>query len=385
MIPLLFMVVLIGLGERIGARFVPKYLEALGGGALVIGLYGALENLVGALWSLPGGVLSDRLGPRRALLVFNLISIAGYALVVLFPSWPAVLAASCLFLAWSALSLPATLSFVSKRMPGRRALGVSLHSMVRRVPMAIGPILGGWLIARYGLVDGVRVSFGIALVFALLAIPFQQRMAGDQPQPFEEISPWRLLRGFRPELHRLLVSDILIRFCEQIPNAFVVLWVMNVAGKSAPDFGWLSALEMATAMAIYLPVAYFSDRAERKPYVVATFAFFTLFPALLFFSTSTWMLALAFVLRGLKEFGEPTRKALIVELAHEGIEARTVGAYYLARDLIVSLAAFLGGWLWSIAPALNLWTAFACGVLGTAYFAAFGREVRRDPRPAGTD
>ena len=118
--------------------------------------------------------------------------------------------------------------------------------------------------------------------------------------------------------------------------------------------------------------------------VVSTFAFFTLFPALLFFSTSTWMLAFAFVLRGLKEFGEPTRKALIVELAHEGIEARTVGAYYLARDLIVSLAAFLGGWLWSIAPALNLWTAFACGVLGTAYFAAFGREVRRVPRPAGT-
>jgi len=379
MIAFLVVVVLIGLGERVGARFVPKYLEALGGTAIVVGLYGALENIVGALWSLPGGVMTDRLGPRRALLVFNAIAISGYLLVVFVPAWPAVLAASCLFLAWSALSLPATLSFVSRRMPKKRALGVSFHSMVRRVPMALGPMLGGLLIARFGVVSGVRYAFLIALVFALAAIPIQMRMAETNPTPYEPLSPWKLLRGFRPELRQLLISDILIRFCEQIPNSFVVLWVMNVVGKSAPEFGWLSAIEMATAMAIYLPVAHFSDRAERKPFVLLTFIFFTLFPAALWFARGTVALVLAFALRGLKEFGEPTRKALIYELGQSGVEARSLGAYYLMRDLTVSVGAFAGGLLWTRGPAWNLWVAFACGVVGSIYFAIFGRGISREP------
>ena len=45
---------------------------------------------------------------------------------------------------------------------------------------------------------------------------------------------------------------------------------------------------------------------------------FTLFPLVLLFSKSFGMLVVAFVLRGLKEFGEPTRKALILELSPEG-------------------------------------------------------------------
>jgi hypothetical protein len=162
----------------------------------------------------------------------------------------------------------------------------------------------------------------------------------------------------------------------------VVLWVMNIAGKGALEFGWLTAIEMGTAMLLYIPVAYFSDKADpsvagplsgRKPFVLITFGFFTLFPAILYFSTSTSMLIFAFVVRGFKEFGEPTRKALIVDLAAHDAKARTVGVYYFMRDTIVSLAALMGGLLWKISPALNLWTAFGFGILGTVYFGVWGR------------
>jgi len=376
---LLGMVVFIGLGERIGSRFIPKYIQVLGGTVLAIGLYGAMENLLGALWALPGGILSDRLGTKRALALFNMIAILGYAIVVLVPVWPAVLVAAIFFLAWSAISLPATMSVVVNALPRtKRAMGVSMHSLIRRVPMALGPVIGGALIAALGLERGVRASFAIAIVLAVAAIVLQQRMVSPEPKPYEPIHPIALLKRFDPGLRRLLVSDILIRFCEQIPYAFVIIWVMDVAGKSAQQFGWLSAVEMATAALIYIPVAHFSDRAERKPFVVVTFVFFTLFPAALYFARGTAALAAVFILRGLKEFGEPTRKALIVDLAESGLEGRTVGAYYLVRDLVVCVAALAGGVLWSIGPAWNLWVAFACGVAGTLYFALFGRGVARE-------
>ncbi len=105
-----------------------------------------------------------------------------------------------------------------------------------------------------------------------------------------------------------------------------------------------------------------------------TFIFFTLFPLVLLFSRSFHILVLAFILRGLKEFGEPARKALIVDLAPEGQKAAMFGAYYLVRDVIVSAAAFGGAFLWQISPATNFLTAFALGVMGTIWFAARGKS-----------
>jgi MFS family permease len=371
---LLAMVVLVGMGERIGSRYIPKYIQELGAGVLIIGLYGALENLLGAVWSFPGGIISDRLGTKRALLVFNIIAMVGYLIVIMIPVWPAVLVAAIFFMAWSSLSLPATMSLVARVLPqNKRAMGVSMHSIIRRIPMGGGPVIGGVLIAHYGLVTGVRLAFGLAFVLGILSIAIQQRMAPDEKVSYEPLHLFGLFKRFDPGLRRLLVSDILIRFCEQIPYAFVIIWVMDVARKGALTFGWLTAVEMGTSMLLYIPVAYFADRAERKPFVLITFGFFTLFPAILYFSHTTGMLAVAFFVRGLKEFGEPTRKALIVDLAVPDAKARTVGTYYFIRDVVVSLAAFGGGLLWKISPAANLWTAFAFGVIGTAYFAAWGR------------
>ncbi len=378
---LLGMVVLIGMGERIGERFIPKYIETLGASVVIIGLYGGLQNLLGALWSLPGGILSDRLGTKRALLVFNLIALVGYLIVILIPLWPAVLVAAIFFLAWSALSFPATMTMVSDLLPkSKRAMGVSMHSIIRRIPMGSGPVIGGLLIAHFGVVTGVRLAFGFAFVLGVISIFIQQRMVSPGKKPYEPLHFFELFKRFSPGLKNLLVSDILIRFCEQIPYAFVVLWVMDILKKGALEFGWLTAIEMGTAMLLYIPVAYFSDKAERKPFVVITFCFFAIFPAVLYFSRSTSMLIVTFFIRGLKEFGEPTRKALIVDLAVPEARARTMGTYYLIRDSIVSLAAFGGGLLWKISPTVNLWTAFGFGVIGTLFFAIFGKGTEKDSR-----
>jgi hypothetical protein len=98
----------------------------------------------------------------------------------------------------------------------------------------------------------------------------------------------------------------------------------------------------------------------------------------LMFSRSFEWLVLAFVLRGLKEFGEPTRKALIMDLAPDTCKAGMFGLYYLIRDVFVSMAALGGAFLWQISPVTNFVTAFAFGVIGTLGFSLFGRDVRTE-------
>ena len=385
-IGMLAMVILVGMGERMAERFLPIYLMALGGGPIVIGLLNGMDNLMSALYAFPGGYLADRIGFKKALLVFNLIAMFGYLLVILIPAWPAVLVGALFFLSWSGISLPATMSPVAKVLPlNKRTMGVSMHSLVRRIPMALGPILGGLFIGIWGENQGVRLAFGVALLLAVLAAVMQQKMIADDPagqvgsQPARqpEKNPRRLLREMSPALKRLLISDILVRFCEQIPYAFVIVWSMKVIETpvSAFQFGLLTGIEMATAMLVYIPVAYLADRSTKKPFVVITFVFFTLFPLVLLFARSFELLVMAFILRGLKEFGEPTRKALIMDLAPEDRKAAMFGLYYLMRDVIVSAAAFGGAFLWQIGPQVNFLVAFACGIMGTVFFAIRGQNL----------
>jgi MFS family permease len=378
-VALLFMAILVGLGEKMAERFLPIYLLALGGGILSVGFLNGMDNLLSALYSFPGGYLSDRLGYKRALIVFNLIAMFGYLIVIVFPHWLAVLVGAAFFLSWSALSLPATMSLVSRVLPQeKRTMGVSIHSLVRRIPMALGPVIGGVLIGIYGEKTGIRLAFGAALLLGIVALIFQQLMIEDDGKRGKgEKRPSRLWRFMSPDLRNLLVSDILIRFAEQIPYAFVVIWCIKMNGISALQFGLLTTIEMITAMLVYIPVAYLADRTGKKPFVLITFANFTLFPLFLLFSHTFWMMAVAFVIRGLKEFGEPTRKALIMDLAPEDQKAGMFGLYYLTRDIVVSGAAFAGGFLWRLSPTFNLLSATACGLFGTIYFAIRGHDLNQ--------
>jgi len=390
-IGVLGMVVLVGMGERMSERFLPVYMMALGGGAISIGILSGLDNLLSALYSFPGGYLSDRIGTKRALLVFNLVAITGFLIVILIPAWQAVIAGSVLFISWSSVSLPATMGLISRVLPaGKRTMGVSMHSLVNRIPMALGPVLGGFCIAVWGEADGVRWAFGFALLFAVVAIILQQKLIDEPPRAGSGAEagvanglPRAMWRLMTPALKNLLVSDILIRFCEQITHAFVVVWCMKMIAQpvSAVQFGLLTTIEMATAVLIYIPVAWFADRGSKKPFVLITFVLFTCFPLVLMFCQNMEWLIPAFVMRGLKEFGEPTRKALIVELSPETQKAGMFGLYYLIRDIVVSVAAFGGAFLWEVSPQANFTGAFFFGVLGTLYYAVWG-SGERSQKPA---
>src|SRR5882724_13495883 len=144
---LLVALVLAGTGEKLWLGFTPKYLQTLGAGVFIIGLFDALQTLLGAVYAYPGGWLTDYWGQRRSLMLFSALSLAGYGLVLVWHHWLALVLGAFLFLAWSALSLPTTFAVVATSLEARQyTMGIGVQSMVRRVPMMLGPLFGGWLV-----------------------------------------------------------------------------------------------------------------------------------------------------------------------------------------------------------------------------------------------
>src|SRR2546423_12603710 len=376
---LLIAIFVIGAGEELWMRFVPKYLQTLGATVFVIGLYDALRTLLGAIYAYPGGVLVDLWGHRRAFLAFNIVSIVGYALVLLVPHWGAVIAGMFLFLSWSCFSLPATFSLVAAALDANRhSMGIGVQSVIKRLQIMIAPFFGGLLIDRFGVIGGVRIALVISIVLSGVTI-LVQRQIRDEPKgetAADRLTFWQSLREFNPPMRRLLLSDILIRFCERIPYAWVVIFAMDYIGVSAKEIGVLTTVEMLAATLCIIPASHFADRYGREPFVIVTFIMFTLFPISLLVSRTFPALLIAFAIRGFKEFGDTSRKALIIGYCDPARCGQMVGAYYLVRDVIVSAAAILGAYLWKQGAELNFLVATGLGIAGTIFYIKTIREQR---------
>src|SRR4029077_10769675 len=172
--------------------------------------------------------------------------------------------------------------------------------------------------------------------------------------------------------------DILVRFCERIPYAWVVIFAMDYIGVSAKQIGVLTTVEMLAATLCIIPASHYADRHGREPFVIVTFIMFTLFPISLLVSRTFAALVIAFAIRGFKEFGDTSRKALIIGYCDPARCGQMVGAYYLVRDLIVSTAAILGAYLWSMNAIYNFVGAAALGLAGTISYIKTIREQRED-------
>lgn len=367
-------VFLVGLGEELWKKFLPKYLEALGAATPIIGLFGTAQDFLDATYQYPGGWIADRAGRRTAFLIFLALAAAGYVVYLLSPSWPWLFLGLALVMAWQSMGSPAIFAIIGDALPPeRRAMGFTVQSILKRVPIVIAPIIGGVLIANLGVFRGVQTGLWITLALAGVAVVLllTVNIRVHPPELTNALGVWR---SFHSALKRLLISDIIIRTCEGMTNVLTILYVTNVAGFSVAQYGTLIAVQMVTSILVYLPAGKIADRFGRKPFVIATFVSFALFPIAIILASNLIMIVLAFVIGGLREIGEPARKAMIVDLAKPNLRARSVGLYYLVRSLSITPAAAIGGLLWNLTPQVPFVIAGIIGILGTIVFAATVEE-----------
>ena len=294
---------------------------------------------------------------------------------MLFRSW--IIVGTFFAAAWASLTSPAIFAIIGDNLSSsRRAIGFGVQSILKRIPIMLAPLLGGWCIVSFGLANGMKLGFGITIILAVSAIVIVKRYYVPQPSAVHEPMHLRdMWRSLDARLKRLLVADCFARWAEGIPEVFIILYVMNVLGLNSFQFGLLISLQMLTAILVYIPIAKLSDDMNRKPFVLLTFAFFSLFPLALVLSNNLTFLIVAFVVAGLREIGEPARKAMIVDLASETARGRTVGLYYLIRGMVVFPAALVGGWLWTMNHQFPFYAAFCIGIIGLFTYATWGSDT----------
>jgi MFS family permease len=360
---------LLALGENLWRRFLPKYLQAFGAPITAIGLFGTLEDLLDGLYQYPGGWIADTFGRRRALVLFTALAAAGYLVFLEMSTWWMAFAGLALIMAWDAMASPTLFAVVGDSLPrSMRTMGFTVQSVLRRVPIMIAPVIGGAVVATRGIVDGVRVGLIVSIVLAVVTVVVSMRVRIPVIRDAAPIGFAGVWKRMPRSLRWLLASDIFIRTCEGMVDVFLVIYALNVIHVTTVDFGVAVAVQSASAILVYIPAARIARRIGKKPFVVATFIMFSLFPLTVVWAASFAWLLLAFVVGGLGEIGEPARKAMIIDLAEPALRARVVGMYYLCRSVAIAPAAFVGGLLWKISPSMPFYVASSIGLIGVVVF-----------------
>jgi MFS family permease len=391
-------VLFFGLGEQLWSPFLPAYLDAklngstahsMGGvgltALLAVGIYACLRNLFEAACYVGGGQLTARLGDRGSLILFGALTVGGYMLF-LASSTPAVaVIAALLIVGWEPLSVPVTFTTVATTVTtSNQGMAFALQSIQKRLPRIIGPAVAGFVLATaarhhgsadVGYVVGMRWLVGASLLLGLGSLLMQVLWMPRYPAPPRGPDSLTVVRAFHPRLRRLLLAEIFTRWCDWLVREFVVLYLLVIRGIDPVAVGLLFALQNTVALLTYLPIGRMTAVVGLQPFIGLTFIFFALFPLSLALAPDGNGLILAFVVWGLREIGEPARKALIVSLLPAPIRAQGVGLYWGIRGIAICWASVIGAlvWFW-LGPHALLYLAFAFGCAGAAVFYLYTRE-----------
>lgn len=373
------------LGVALWHGYLPKVLEELGASGAMIGAYSTIGAFFWIVFPYLGGILSDRLGRGRAMILSSILAFSGYIFYLLASRWWMFIPGQILTTASASFAFMGSLALTGDALPAhRRAAGIATQNILNSVPAILAPPIGGALIVWLGLLRGVRVALLATVVLTAVAIWLQRRYY-RMPTPVRRATPYdvrSVWRVMRPDLKHLLAADTLVRFGTGLSGVFVVLYVLNVLKGTAVQFGLLTSVQILTTALLALPVSKLADRrgeASRRPYVAMTFFFYAAFPATLVLIPSAAWLPLAFVVAGLHEVGEPARKALVVDLAQGDHSGSMIGTYHLLRGALIFPAAFFGGLLWEWSPLAPFLVGAGITLLGLFWFLGRGAHHSSEP------
>jgi predicted MFS family arabinose efflux permease len=400
----LLAVLFFGLGEQLWEPFLGVYLdtirelkkEALAIGAVsaatlwTIAAYACLRQLFEAFCYISGGQLTAKLGDRGSLLLFGLISLVGYVLFLIAPMPALAIAAALFILGWEPLSVPVTFTTVGSTVKqSSQGMAFALQSIQKRLPKIIGPAIAGfvlgwaqrtWETREAGRVAGMQILVVVALVLGVVSLVIQFIYMPARKTLSSSQSAVTIVRSFHPAVKSLLLAEVFTRWCDQLVREFVVIYLVVVRRVPVEYVGLLIALQHTTALLTYLPVGQLTRSAGLAPFVGLTFIFFALFPLVLVLVPDGGWLVVAFIVYGLREIGEPARKAMITSLMAEEVRARGVGLYWGLRSIATAPAAVVTVPLWmGYGPTTTFVIAFLLGCVGAGVFYLLARRWASTP------
>ena len=149
----------------------PLFVQALGGGDSLLGLIAAVSPLAGILFSFPVGVMSDRLGRRRLLVIAGLVFLTAplLYLVITDPLW--LIPIRFFHGTATAILGPVVSAIIAERFPATKGEMLGRYSSATLIGRTLAPLAGGIILSVFMFMPGLFPYRMVYVVAALAAVP----------------------------------------------------------------------------------------------------------------------------------------------------------------------------------------------------------------------
>lgn len=318
---------------------------------------------------LPGGILADRFDRRRVAIVSQIIqAVAALAMAVLAFTHhitPAVLIAGVTLLGLgAAIGSPAWAALVPEILPlDLVAEGVALNSVAFNLARALGPAVGGIVLARFG----APTSFAInAASFVVVMIALAAYRSHTRPQQASSMrplgstfaEPWSLVVSPGDE-HSVFRAMIGFTFGAGVFYALTPSFGKDTLGASAFAYGVMIGAMGAGAVLGASIVKRLRRRFTPRGIVTGTMVTFALSIALVSRVTTIGAAMLLLVPAGVGWLGTFSSLQALVQLwAPDRLRARVIALYQMMHLAMWAVASLVGG---LVADRFGLRAAMALG------------------------
>jgi len=353
--------IIVDFAMELPATYYGLYVLGLGATETILGVIGLSQFLALASLQFPGGYLADKYGRKWLISTMTFGVALSFTLYAVAPSWPFILIGAVLMSIFNSVYQPALSAMISDSLPAeRRGMGFSIVMLIASASTTPSPAVAALLRANFGLIDGMRIAYGIVVVLFLIAAFFrlfklkETIVSTSKPRLNEIVHsyPTALKESFSvwgkvpKSMFYLFVSFMIVIFGFSSMSLYTVIYATKVILIDEITWGLISAIVPITTIALAIPIGKLVDKTQRKIPILASLLLFGL-TMWVFVNGDLAKVAVSLILLGAgnvmlnASFG-----ALQTDLTPKEQRGKVNGFINFANFIVMAIGSLLGGYLY---------------------------------------
>lgn len=374
------------------------YIKELGASNQLLGSLLTLETLASIMFQLPGGILADRWGRKRMLVISGFMRLGSPIIYLFATNWthtiPAIILASA-----GMLGLPANNALIAESIPvEKRGTGFAAYRTVTSIPTIVTGLMGGMIMDYFGVLSGSRLVLIASILTSLLSFGVRWKYLTETFDPSKikgalgrkRKGVLQQIRSLPREIWILTIVAAISAFAVKLMVSFMVIYGVEVVGLTTTQWGLIGTAVAIITTLLSTPSGIMADKIGKKPVILASRSLVSLSILGFTFSNNFTHMFLVRSLGGIGNgmggamwgpIGGPVWQALIADLSPPEERGQIVGLMGTISSLVSSPASWAGGYMTdNISPHLPFRLSFVLDLIGTLIMFVF-LKTKEPPNP----
>jgi len=337
----------VGLSSQLVQPLFPLYLESLGASEVEIGLVFALSSIGATALMLPSGVLIDRVGKKRLLLISVFLAAVPPVFISMIHDWRMLTPFFMVFSASFAFFVPARMALIAESAaPEAQASLFGLMNIAWPLGGIVGPMISGYIVERFGWYVIFLLSAAINALSLLPTYMIKERTNKTSSTESRRASPW----------NRRYIAVMILFFSFHLVmttgvggvNMILPLFLEDRFQLPYSLIGLFFTSSNVVILLTQIPSGRLADRYGRKKLILACIATMPLLFGIWPFINSWWTLLVIYaVSTGLWSMTWPATLALLSNSVPEEMRGTAFGIRMTGVRLGFTIGPIIAGTLYS--------------------------------------